>query len=261
MAGPTAEEIQRNDPRAQLSTQPGGGLFVDRTVARSGRGGSGRVDPNAARIESLVQSLKTEREVLEEWRAEGLELLNQANQAELEVLGGHNEAKLRLEKEYQERLTALKQNEKNTQLAIMGDLFSSGAQLMQSGNKKLFEIGKGFAIANATIAGIEAAQHAWNKGMAAGGPPLAAAFTALSLANTGARIAALKSATASGGGARGGGAGAGPGGGQATVNTQRVDLNIIGGNDRDRVVAREVINALNSAQRDGFRLDPRLIGA
>lgn len=58
-----------------------------------------------------------------------------------------------------------------------------------------------------------------------------------------------------GGGKRGGSS---DGGG--SISTQRVDLNIVGGNDRDRIVAREIISVLNEAARDDMRLDARLIG-
>lgn len=173
-----------------------------------GGGGGGATDPNQARIESLVDSLKTERETVDEWRAEGMDLLAMANEAELAALGGHNEAKLRLENEYQSKLKGIKDEGLNGNLAIMKDFFGEGAQLMQSGNEKLFQIGKAFAIAEAVVSGISSAQAAWEKGMQAGGPPLAAAYTALSVANSAARISALKSASSSGGGGGGGGAGA-----------------------------------------------------
>jgi len=174
----------------------------------AGGGAGSATDPNQARIESLVDSLKTERETVDEWRAEGMDLLAMANEAELAALGGHNEAKLRLEKEYQSKLKGIKDEGLNGNLAIMKDFFGEGAQLMQSGNEKLFQIGKAFAIAEAVVSGISSAQAAWEKGMQAGGPPLAAAYTALSVANSAARISALKSASSSGGGGSGGGAGA-----------------------------------------------------
>ena len=80
---------------------------------------------------------------------------------------------------------------------------------MQTNNKKLFAIGKAAAIAEATVSGYKAAVEAWEKGMKIGGPPLAAAFTAASLAKTGALIAGIAQQNIGGGGGGGGSASAG----------------------------------------------------
>lgn len=226
-----------------------------RTIWTTRRGGVDReAQERARRIESLVQDLKTEREVLEEWRAEGAELLAMANEAELEAIGGHNEAKLRMEEEYLDRLKQIQDQERNARLDTIKDFFSEGAALMRSGNDKLFKIGKAFAIANAVVAGIEAAQHAWAKGMAAGGPPLAAAFAALSVANTSARIAALKSA---GSGSRGGGSvssGSAPSA-EAALPQQTTVVNLVG----DVFSGEAVANLLNEFGNNGGRLNQNLI--
>jgi len=60
-------------------------------------------------------------------------------------------------------------------------------------SKGTFALGKGLAVASATVAGVEAAVHAWTFGTKIGGPPLGAVFMALSMAKTGAQVAALKS--------------------------------------------------------------------
>lgn len=87
----------------------------------------------------------------------------------------------------------------------LGDLSS----LMSSGSKKLFNIGKAAALAEAIVSGWGAATAAWEKGMKIGGPPVAAAFTAASIAKTGAQIASLRSTQIGGGGTTSGGAGGG----------------------------------------------------
>jgi len=62
--------------------------------------------------------------------------------------------------------------------------FTNMGELAKSGGAKTFGLFKAMAIANATISGMEAAVHAWSKGMAAGGPILAAIFAAGSIART-----------------------------------------------------------------------------
>lgn len=231
-------------------------------------GAGGVADQMESRLEALLTGLQTEQEALDAWRESGLETLQDARERELITEEEFREAKERIEKEHQERMGKLQQQERRARMSGLKGVFSDLSSLMRTENDKLFKIGQAASIASATVSGFEAAVEAWNKGMKIGGPPAAAAFTAASLAKTGALISSIASQSprGSGGGGSGGGGSVGGSGGdggasaQPNIQTQRVDLNIIGGNDRDRLVAREVISVLNSAQRDGFRLDPRLIG-
>tara|TARA_R110000824_G_scaffold400866_1_gene609637 strand:- start:34534 stop:36687 length:2154 start_codon:yes stop_codon:yes gene_type:complete len=105
--GATAEEIQKNVPAAQLAYAT---TFEPPKTSRSaggGGGGSGR----DSQLDSFISSLMTERETLEQWRSEQVDLLGQFNETELEIIGGHAEAKLRLEQEYSDKLVALKASE------------------------------------------------------------------------------------------------------------------------------------------------------
>lgn len=226
---------------------------------RRGRRGGRRRPEGNPELEALVESLKTEREIVEEWRQEGLELLSEANEKELEALGGHAEAKLRLEEEYQERLNRIKEM---GQKADLQTVLSGGAEILGAlgaFNEKALKTSQAFAAAEAFVSTMKGAAKELEKGTF--GFATAAAVIAKGLGF----VAAIQGVTSSSSGAVsgvGGAGGAAAGGAQAqpSVQTQRVDLNIVGGTDRDRLVAREVISVLNSAQRDGFRLDPRLIG-
>lgn len=166
---------------------------------RTGAGGGGRAQ-QPDRIGALAQSLMTESEMLENWRTESMTKLEEFNQLELEALGGHAEAKLRLEEEYQNRLRNIQDAERKQRIDAVSGALGDVATLMQSENKKIFAIGKAASIANATIKGYEAAVEAWDKGMKIGGPPVAAAFTAASLAKTGALISNIASQQVGGGG-------------------------------------------------------------
>lgn len=134
------------------------------TTRISARRPSGRRSPRERQLDSLVESLKTEREIVEEWRMEGLELLRQANAAELEELGGFNEAKLRLEKEYQERLARIKEagNQNDVQSVLKG-----GSQILAAigqTNDKALRLSKVFAAAEALVSTYKGAAKELEKG-------------------------------------------------------------------------------------------------
>jgi len=79
---------------------------------RKGKSGGGSGGSNRdSQLDSFISSLMTERETLEQWRSEQVDLLGQFNETELEIIGGHAEAKLRLEQEYSDKLVALKASE------------------------------------------------------------------------------------------------------------------------------------------------------
>ena len=71
--------------------------------------------------------------------------------------------------------------------------------LMNSKSKKMFQIGKAAAIAQMAIEGWSSASSAWAAGMKTGGPWLAAAYTAASLAKTGVMISNARSQQFGGG--------------------------------------------------------------
>ena len=192
---------------------------------RSRSGGGGRA-AQPDRIGALAQSLMSESELLENWRSESMTKLQDFNALELEALGGHAEAKLRIEEEYQDRLRNIQDAERKQRLDAVSGALGDVATLMNSENKKIFAIGKAASIANATIKGYEAAVEAWDKGMKIGGPPVAAAFTAASLAKTGALISSIASQQVGGGSS-----GAPSGGGAASapaLPTQTVAINLQG---------------------------------
>lgn len=158
------------DPRkfGNLSTQSSS--TATSTVTLPGAAGGGArsagagVDEGAAALESLLEELKTEREIVEEWRAESLELLKEANEAELEVLGGHNEARLRLEKEYQDRLSGIKdatnQNSLSSVLKGSDDILSA----MGSFNSKALKLAQVAAAGHAWLSTLQGAAKELEKG-------------------------------------------------------------------------------------------------
>ena len=99
----------------------------------------------------MIESLQTEREVIEEWYAESQSILQTASDTELALIGGRNEAKLRLEQEYQERLKGIRDLGNQTALGQAETFFGEMASALQGGNEKMLKISRVFAAVEATI--------------------------------------------------------------------------------------------------------------
>lgn len=131
-----------------------GMLPTDRQVrgrpARRGGGGS-RVDEFARDLEALRNSLRTEREVVDEWYMQQQEIL--ANRRAMEILGieGHNQAKLRLEQEYLDRLNGINTGYHGTALDQAQTFFGDMASALQGGNDKMIAAAQAFASVEALI--------------------------------------------------------------------------------------------------------------
>lgn len=198
--------------------------FVFNSGARSGRrggGGGGGSDTIGTAVDQIRSQLATENEAIKMAHEERLKILNEARAKQKISQDDFQELSKRSSQEYQDALTEL---ERNRQAAVLSDVsgaFGDLASLMQTKNKTLFNIGKAAAIAEASVAGYSAAVKAWDKGMAIGGPPVAAAFTAASLARTGVLIANIASQNIGGGGGQSGSAGGGGGGGSGAAAAQQ----------------------------------------
>lgn len=184
-----------------------GGVFVPENVGGSGGGGGG--GGGNARLDTLIEQLRTEREVLEEWYTQSQETLMSASENELQIIGGYNEAKLRLAKEYQDRLAKINEEGKTSQLetVLSGSAEILGA--MGAFSDKALRISKAFAAAEALVSTYRGAAKELEKGVIGFGT--AAAVIARGIAF----VAAIKNISSSG---SGGSIGSGGGGrGSATV--------------------------------------------
>jgi hypothetical protein len=155
--------------------------------------------------------------------------------------------------QHQDRMSQIDALRYGTGLQRTEAFMSELSGLMTSGNKKLFEIGKAAALANALVAAPSAAIAAWDKGMAAGGPPVAAAYAALSVAKTSSLISGIKGASFSGGGSAGGGGGAVSAAAAAPQASRDVTVQLVGGDNarysRDDLIA--INQGLNELNEDG----------
>jgi len=166
-------------------------------------------DALAKRLETLRESFFNEEQ-----------LLLQKFENEQETLRLALEQKQLTEEEFQELSTASRQRYQDSMNAIdragfqermklTQQALSNLSTLMNGQSRKLFEVGKAAALANAIISGHESAVEAYKGGLKVSGgmPAVGAAFAAASLAATGVQIQAINS-TSFGGGKSGGGASA-----------------------------------------------------
>jgi hypothetical protein len=115
-----------------------------------------------------------------------------AKEAELTALSTQLAKKLALEKAAKDKERALRNADARARLNTLAQTFLMMSTMSGKYNKLFFRMYQATAIANATIAGVEAAVHAWNAGMKYG-MPVAVAYTAASIAFTSAQIAAIAS--------------------------------------------------------------------
>jgi len=247
----------------------GGGGVGDWTGGKGGsskRASLGLTDDD---FEALEAAFATESEIIANAQAEQLAELQAFRDAGIGAEEEYNDLEKRIKERHNADMAALDRAAMQSKLSAFSGMFGDLSTLMQSENKKLFEIGKAAAIAEAVVSGINSAITAWEKGMSVAGPPGAVAFAAASVAKTGAMIGQLRSAQSSGGGggavasgggqpviASQGGGGGGGGGGAAAEQAQRasVNLTLIGDQGFTRAQVVQVAEALNEAGGDGTRL-------
>jgi len=236
---------------------PDGGEIVNplATGAGVGGGGGGGAQGNPA-LERLVETLKTQREIVEQWRAEGLELLNEANDQELDIIGGYNQAKLRLEEEYQRRLSRLKESGNKS---MISETISAGKTILQAvgqTNEQAFKIAQAFGAAEVLVnAFVGASKELKEKGVI--GIATAASVIAAGVGFvTSLKSIRPNSSTGSiSGGAFGGGFGApaaaaAPAAPSQPEVSRSVAIRLEGDTfGRDRVIS--LINEINEAVEDG----------
>lgn len=230
-----------------------GGMFVERDDKK--RGGSRGVGESRADIEALVASLQTEQETIDEWRKVALENLNEANAQELEIIGGHAQAKLRLEDEYQRRLASMRTGYHGDGLQQAQTFFGDMENAMQSGSDKMLKVAKVFGAAEALINSY----RAYTAVLADPTLPWFARIPA-AVAVMGAglgMVSAIKGVNAgSSGGSRGSASGGGSfSGGGASQAGQRpsVSLSLIGNNfSRAQIV--QIAEAINESGEDGQKI-------
>jgi hypothetical protein len=181
------------------------------TGSGGGRGGGGGGGGGSRRIEALLADLQTEREVLDAWYVESLELLTTATDAQLEALGGRHEAMERLEAEHLERMRGIREEANGGILGDMEGFFGGMASLAKAGGDRTLKITKAAAIAQGTINSYLAFTEVL-KDPSFVGRPWARAGAAMAALGQG--LGAVASIRSGGGGMKGAGGGGGGTGGR-----------------------------------------------
>lgn len=176
----------------------------------SGGVGSGGGSSGNAGLETLINSLQTEREVIDQWYAESQASLQSASDAELAIIGGRHEAELRLEEEHQKRLAGIKEagnkSMLETTLSGAGEILSA----LGAFNDKALRISKVFAAAEALVSTYQGAAAELKKGVLGFGTAAAVIAKGIGF------VAAIKGVSSSG---TTSGTSSGGGRGSATVPT------------------------------------------
>jgi len=108
-------------------------------------GGGGGID----KVQALLDSLQTQKEVVDAWYEESQVTLQSASDKELAIIGGRHEAELRLETEHQQRMAGIKEAVKQNNLSVV---LGSGAQVLAAlgaHNEKAAKMAKIFGAAQA----------------------------------------------------------------------------------------------------------------
>ena len=233
------------------------GAPYDNGGGGGGGGGSGGGGSNSAdELQRLQDQFATESEVIAAQYAERLAQLEEFRQQKLLSEEAYNALEGKIKDDHEKNLADIENKRRSERLSAISGAFGDLATLTQSGNEKLFKIGQAAKVAEAIVEGYSAAVAAWNKGMKVGGPGMAAAFTAASLAKTGMLIASMKSQSSSGGGGRGtSGGGGATAPTQTTTETRTANINFYGGFQPTQETISMIAGGLNDWLGDGGRLN------
>ncbi|MCK4957753.1 MAG: hypothetical protein KAT00_00095 [Planctomycetes bacterium] len=167
-------------------------------------------------------------------------------------------------KETADKLAAVEEAANAAKIGLASSVFGDLSSLMNTENKKLFEVGKVAAIGQAVVDGYAAAVSAYKFGNSIGGPIAGAAAAGASVLATGAMIADLvgtqygggaKSPSVSAGGSAAATPAAAPVAPAAPASEQVLRLETV---DPSAFVSGQVVNQLAESlvqyQKDGFQL-------
>jgi len=163
---------------------------------------------NEKEVQLAEVTIQGERvSMLEQFLEQQSEVRRAAREAQIMDEQMFNDQLYATERAHAERMSMLWNSGLKGRMEVAKGFFGSMSVLMQTENRKMFEIGKAAAIANATISTIESAQKAFNSlaGIPVIGPALGGAAAAAAIAAGVARVQQISSTTMGGGG---GGAGA-----------------------------------------------------
>ncbi len=142
----------------------GGGAAPAPSGGGGGGGGMGAAAQLQSDLEHRLQALRdyfyTEQELLAQQRAEHMETLELARQAEMLSQQEYNDYKLMVERDFQQKMAAIKAQEFASALDATGDFFGALASMTAGENENLLRIQKVFSAAAALVNTYMAASQA-----------------------------------------------------------------------------------------------------
>lgn len=222
-------------------------------------------------LKSLRDSVKSEIEIIEEKYGQERALLDQALQAEqitkqewaeiAKEQKRNEQAEItEIEKSASDKRKQLAQQEADFKSKALGSALSDLSTLMNSESRKMFEIGKAGAYAQALVDGKAAVVGAYKNGASIGGPTLGAAYATAAGLATAAQIQQISSASFGSGGGGGNSVTQGiNGGGQAVQSqeqAQTINRNVYvqTTGDGNNIPRDQLVSELNGALEEGYTL-------
>lgn len=255
LSSPLAPRNSSAPPRAPTNMDFGIDMGSGGGGGGGGGSGGGGGTNGADELQRMQEQFATESEVIAAQYEERLAQLEEFRQQKLLSEEAFNELESKIKDDHEKRLSDIESKRRSERLSAISGAFGDLATLTQSGNEKLFKIGQAAKVAEAIVDGYSAAVAAWNKGMKVGGPGMAAAFTAASLAKTGMLIASMRSQSSTGGGSGGGGGGGSATPTQTTTETRTANINFYGGFQPTQETISMIAGGLNDWLGDGGRLN------
>lgn len=215
-------------------------------------------EANLSELELLRKKLSEENAIVNEAREQRLIGEEEWRQTLLGNLERFEEKQTDIEKRESDKRQKLAEAEQRAKLDGFSNMFGNLSTLMNTESRKMFEIGKAAALAQAVVDGYAAITGAYKVGASIGGPAVGAAFGAAAAAATFTQIQAIRNASFGSGGAGSAGAAGsvtgginaqgqavtGQGGGGQTLTVQGLDPNQL-------FTGRQLIDLINQARKDG----------
>lgn len=223
-------------------------------AASAAKKGALRLDPKltSQRLQTLIDSLRTEQEQVDAWYEQSKATLDNRKVQELLGQEAHNEAKLALERTYQEKLRGIQASYQGNGIQqterFMGDM----AAALSNGNEKMVKISQVFASVEALIN----AYRAYNQVLADPSLPWFAKIpAAVGVLAAGMKtVSAIKSLSSSGGSGGGSSTPSSVSGTTTTTEPERVVRIDLVGDDWAAGILEPIIEKLYEASSDGARV-------
>jgi len=219
-------------------------------------------DSDEAKNEAAIVQIDTEltREAAKFNKLLGLEQAYQESQKE--GLDSFNANNLKTAGEYAAATEKLEEASAKRKLGLASSMFGNLSSLMDTENKKLFQVGKVAALSQAIIDGYSSVLSSYKEGTKIGGPVVGAAFAATAGIATAVQISKISGASYGGGGSSAGGMASSapsiPETQQAAAAPQQDRNLVISGIDSGSLYSGEqliqLMDNINGAVEDGYVL-------